>query len=234
MLGFLLAPNNMPFAVAITVMVVIAGLEGATSVLGQGLSQLLEGLVPSVEADTDIDFEGTDTSVSGQIEGASGLSRLLGWLHIGRVPILILFVVFLTIFGLSGFVIQSLLASIIGVMAPASVASIPAGLAAVAGVRVLGGAIAHLIPKDETSAVSTSTFIGRVAVPVRGTARQGSPAEAKLVDQHGATHYVLIEPDSVDEAFHAGDYVLIISQHGAVYRAIRNISEAMLDNTTQA
>ncbi|KAI1695020.1 hypothetical protein Ddc_21579 [Ditylenchus destructor] len=57
----------------------------------------------------------------------------------------------------------------------AGLAAVPAGLATVRG---LGALIAHIIPQDETSAVSEQSLVGRVGVVVTGVARRGLAAQA--------------------------------------------------------
>lgn len=220
MLEFLAAEGNMPFSVSLLVMLIIAVLEGVTTLLGAGLSDLLETVVPGIEVDVD----GPD------LEGTGTLSRLLGWLRIGQVPALMLLVIFLTAFGLIGLSMQSLLMQSVGIMLPAAVAWLPAILAAIPMVRVLGGGLALVMPKDETDAVSEQTFIGRIAVITLGIARQGSPAEAKLKDQHGQTHYLMVEPDLADETFPHGTAVILVRQQGAHFTAIRNTSDALVDS----
>lgn len=220
MFEFLAADGNLPFSVALLVMLLIAVLEGVATLFGAGLSSLLDSFIPGI----DTDFHGPD------LEGSGSLSRLLGWLRIGQVPALILLVVFLTAFGLIGLVMQSLLMHSIGLMLPAVIAWLPATLIAMPAVRVVGGGLAIIMPKDETDAVSEQSFIGRIAVITLGVARQSSPAEAKLKDQHGQTHYVMIEPDLADETFPQGTTVILVRQRGAHFTAIRNTSDALVDN----
>ena len=229
MLNFLFAPANTPFAVALTVMMAFAFLEGVTSVFGQALSGLIEGFLPDMDASVDID---SPTAIDGEPAlGDTALSRLLGWLHIGRVPVLVLLVLFLTCFGLGGYILQALVTSIASTFIPPVIASLLAAFVAILMVRSLGGVLGRVLPSDETSAVSGDSFIGRIAVIIRGTARQGSPAEAKLTDQHGAAHYILLEPDMAAEELMTGEPLLVVARRGATYRAIRNPSSAMSDGT---
>jgi hypothetical protein len=81
--------------------------------------------------------------------------------------------------------------------------------------------------QEESDAVSTQSFVGKIAVVMRGEARKGFPAEAKLRDLQGATHYVLVEPDEENAVFPAGSEVLLTEQAGAVFRAIINPSRAL-------
>ena len=160
---------------------------------------------------------------------AGPLSQVLGWLCVGRVPILVLIIVFLCAFGLGGFLLQALARGLAGFPLPPALVSLPAFAAAVPAVRYAGLGLARIMPKEETDAVSEKTFIGRVAVVIRGEARRGLPAEAKLRDHHGQTHYVLVEPDEDGAKFSQGAEVLIVHQSGSTYRVIANTNAAMSD-----
>lgn len=223
MIAFVLAGQNLPFAVAITLMLLIALLEGITTILGMGLSSILESLMPDadIDMDMDADMDGAD------VQPASTLSRMLSWLRIGQVPVLVLLVIFLTAFGLLGFGIQSVASRMLGAFLPAALATIAAIALSLPVVRLLGGVLARIMPKDETEAVAEKSFIGRVAVITTGKARSGSPAQGRLNDRFGQSHYVMIEPDDADEEFVQGTEVLLVSQQGATFRAIQNTSAAL-------
>lgn len=246
MFDFALAPENLPFSVALAVMLGIAVLEGVTALFGAALSGLIDALLPDslsaaeidvdfdLDADADLDID-ADMDADVGVDGADGLgaptalSKLLGWLCVGRVPVLILFVAFLMIFGLVGLFLQSAVHSVSGFLLPGWVAAVPTFFVALPCVRVIGRGLAYIIPKDETSAVSSATFVGRVATITLGTARRGEPAQAKLHDQHGQAHYVMVEPDIASESFDSGSEVILVSRRGSLFRAIRNTSDAMVD-----
>ena len=135
-------------------------------------------------------------------------------------------------FGLFGLGVQAVANFILGAMLPAWLAAIPVLVVAVLCVRVFGSVLARIMPKEETDAVSSKTFIGRVAIVVTGTARTGHPAQAKLRDEHGHTHYVMVEPDvdGDDTDYPTGTDVLLVSQAGAVFRAIRNPNPSLVDS----
>lgn len=141
-----------------------------------------------------------------------------------------LLVIFLTAFGLIGLGLQSVAHRTLGSLLPGSFASIPAVLLGFPIVRLCGGILGKLMPKDETEAVAEASFIGRIAVVILGNASPGNPAEAKLKDKFGQTHYVMVEPDESDERFEKGTQVVLISQQGAVFKAIRNKSDALVDD----
>lgn len=226
MLEFLTATENIPFSVALLVMFGIAVLEGITSLLGFALSNLLDSLLP--ELDYAVDLE---TSVD--IETPSHFSRLLGWLRIGQVPVLMLFVIFLTSFALIGLALQSFSHSAIGSFLPSLVMSIPAVLLALPVVRFFGGILGKIMPKDETDAVKEESLIGHIATITIGSAKAGSPAEAKVRDHHGTTHYIMVEPDSDTEVLTRQHSLLLVRKSGSIFKAIINTNTALADSAEQ-
>lgn len=217
-IAFLLADQNLPFTVALAVMLLIAALEGVGLVLGWQLSTTLESLLPDFNVDLD----------SPDIQGGA-LSRLLGWLRIGKVPVLMLLIIFLTAFGLIGLLLQSITHDLFGFLWPALPATVPAFLAALPVMRLLAKGLEKIMPRVETSAVSSDSFIGKIAYITLGTANQGQPAQAKLTDSFGATHYIMVEPDITGESFTTGTAVILVSRTGFRFRAIRNTNAALTD-----
>ncbi|MCL2625491.1 MAG: YqiJ family protein [Cystobacterineae bacterium] len=207
-MSLFLAEQSLPFTVALIVMLVLAVLEGASLLIGtSGLSEMI---------DSAFDF---DIDADADIHGHGGL---LGWLHFGRVPVLMLLILFLTSFGIAGLLIQMLAASIVSHFLPAWLASIGAFFAAVPAVRTGGFVLEKILPKDESSAVSLDALIGRAGIVVTGTARVGKAAQARVRDEHGRSHYVMVEPDNEDSVFERGTEILLIKRLGAKYQAIRN------------
>ncbi|MEI2743803.1 MAG: OB-fold-containig protein [Candidatus Competibacter sp.] len=200
------APESWLFTVAVLLLLAIAILEGLALLIGLSLSGLLDHLLPDA---------------AHGIEGVS--DSWLGWLHIGKVPILVLLVILLTAFAVIGYTINSVIHGGFGFYPPAPVSAVAAFLGALPVVRMSGAAIARLIPRDETTAVSFDSLVGRMAVVVSGTARAGYPAEARVKNLHGQTLYVRVEPEGSDLAFGAGESVLLIRQiAGSRFLAISN------------
>ena len=231
MLEFLARDGNLPFLASLGVMIGIALLEGVGAIVGLGFSRLFDNLVPDSLSgvETDFDFDGVDADIGdvGDVAvpgtaGAGLMSSVLGWLCVGRVPILILLIWFLTAFGLLGLVLQGLVNASLGFMLPAALASVPALVIAFPSVRLFGQAFSKWVPKEQTTALSMDTFIGMVAIIVRGRARPGRPAEAKLRDRFGQTHYLLVEPDSDTGMFAEGDEVLLVRRAGKRFWGIPN------------
>lgn len=205
---FLLSDGNYLFTGALMLMLVLALLEGALSVLGAGMSQVIDGILPDV-----------NIGVDGELPDG-GISRLLSWIRVGRVPFIMLLVIFLTAFGLAGLAMQSLLAHLVNWLLPAWLAWLPVMFVALPVTRFGAGLLSRCLLKDETQAISGQDFIGHVAQITVGEARRGSPAEARFRDQYGTTHYLMVEPDS-DETFVQGDSLLLVSQQGSSYLGIR-------------
>ncbi len=210
MLSFLTDPANLPFAAALAVMVLIVLIETAAVLLGAGFSGLLDGLAPDLNMDADV-----------SVAAPSAFAQVLSWLRVGEVPLLMLLLLALTVFGLSGLLIQLAVRANTGSLLPPLLAAIPACFISLSLVRVLGGLLGKYMPKDETAAVSAQSLLGRNAVILAGTAKAGSPAQAKVHDQHGLAHYLLAEPEQEGDIFAAGEQVVLVSQQGAVFKAAR-------------
>ncbi|QTA90780.1 YqiJ family protein [Desulfonema magnum] len=229
MIAFILATENIPFAIALGLMVGIGLLEGVTTLLGFGASSFIDSFLPDMDVDVDADMD-IDADV-GDIGAPNALSNLLSWFNIGRVPVLVLMVLFLFGFGMTGLIIQSAAHDITGQLLPGLLSSALAFGVAIFFVKFSGMAVAKIIPKDETEAVSETSFIGRIAVITLGTAKQGHPAQAKLRDQYGQTHYVMVEPDTEKSIFETGSEVLLVRQAGAVFYAIPNTSSVLAESS---
>jgi hypothetical protein len=138
------------------------------------------------------------------------------------VPALILLLTLLGSFGSFGLLLQSLFKSFTGGLAPAWLAALPAFALSLPTVRIVGGIFARLIPQEETSAISRASFVGRTALVTTGVATVGNPAQAKLTDEHGQTHYLLVEPEVAGVELRAGTTVIVTGQSGVVFTAVAN------------
>jgi hypothetical protein len=219
MTHFLTAASNLPFTVALGLMGLLVVVELIGFLAGMGVSDLLHGHLPEfAEAD------------GAEVAGDSFAGRFIGWLGIGRVPALIVFAVFLASFGLVGLGLQAASASLTGALLPALLAAPAAFFLALPCVRVGSLLLGHVLPRDESQVASRRSLVGHVATVVLGQARAGSPAQAKVRDDAGQMQYVMVEPDSLDDAFGPGDAVLLVAQHGAAFRARRADAALLLES----
>ena len=210
MLEFLTAASNLPFSVALALMLLLVLVELVGFIAGLGVSDLLHGHLPEfAEAD------------GAEVASDSFAGRFIGWLGIGKVPALIVLALFLTGFGLLGLALQALATAWFGALLPAWIAAPAAFFLALPWVRVSALVLARVLPRDETQVASRRSLVGHVATIVIGQARAGSPAQAKVRDDVGQTQYVMVEPDTADAEFATGDAVLLVAQAGPLFRARR-------------
>jgi hypothetical protein len=193
--GVLFAAETWPFVAAMVLLLLIAAMEGLSLLVGVSAFHWFDHWLPALSH-----------AEHGPID------KGLGWLHVGRVPVLALLVIFLAAFAMTGFALNMAAQRLWGLWLPVWL-SIP--IAAATGlpiVRILGAGVARLVPSDESFAVTLDSLVGRVATVLGGTARNGYPAEAKVLNQHGQTLYVMVEPDTVGAIFEAGASVLLVRQ----------------------
>lgn len=200
---FLFAQQNIPFAVAVGVMLVFALIEVGGLLFGTSAS---EGLDQALDVDAESD--------------ASAGGGPLAWLHFGSIPTFIFITLCSMGFGLGGYLVQWAVASSTGRLLPLWVA-IPIALVTMTiAVRVLGGLLKKNVLQEQSEAVNTEEFTGSLATITLGETRRGQPTQAKLKDRFGTTHYVLIEPLMPDATFRTGEEVLLVERHGAVFKVI--------------
>jgi hypothetical protein len=226
---WLTAPGSTPFTVALLVMLGLTVVELVSLLTGVSLNDAVDELVvPHADLETVGDAP-TGMEVTSP-DGPNVVGRFLAWLYVGTVPVLMVFIVFLTVFGLIGLFAQHLLRAVLGAALPGIVAAPIVAVACLPVVRACTGGLARVLPRDESSAVDAATFVGRTALVTGGDARVGMPAQARLTDQFGTTHYVLVEPEDAEDTFPIGSLVLLLRQTGGGrFSAIANPNAALVD-----
>ncbi|HEU0043167.1 OB-fold-containig protein [Sphingomonas sp.] len=185
-----LTPAYLPFAIAFAVMIGIGLIES----IGLGLGHL----------DLDADM------------GADGHGGVLDWLGLGReLPILIWLTSLLGCFTVAGTAIQQIAESLQGAPLPWPGAVGGALLAGGALNTLAANALARILPRFETSVISTDDLLRQRGTVLEGAARRGAPARVKVVDRHGQAHVVLVEPHDDADIIAAGETVLIVRRDGA-------------------
>lgn len=200
----------LPFSIALLTMFAIAILEGVGMLLGATISSLLDALVP--DFDTNVDLEVSQ----------NGLTKLLGWMNVGRVPLLIIIIAFLTVFGLAGLVIQFFVNGLIGIYLNVWIAVAITLAVSLPMTKSFTNILQKILPQDETSVISSSDFIGKVAVITLGQSTKGYPAEAKFTDIHGQTHYLMVEPEEDGIVFKQGESIILSKENSSGFYAIKN------------
>lgn len=196
-LYLLWSEENYIFSAAIFLMLGIAVLEGLLMVVGFGISNTIQHMFPNIDA-PELELQTTEINT---------FTEFFSWLKKGKVPVLMLFIVFLTVFGLIGLGLQYLTMNKVSqyiMIIPTLIVSLPI-------VSYTSLYLSKIMPRDETTAVSKITFVGKIAEITNGTTMKGMPTEAKVVDDFNYTHYIMVEPLSEAETFKKGDKVLVYS-----------------------
>jgi hypothetical protein len=212
-MNLLLANETWPFAIAGLLILSIGVIEGIALLIGTTATGWLDSLL----------HHSPDGLLHHSPDAPDTADSWLGWLHLGKVPLLVLLVLFLALFALVGFALNLAAAGVFGALLPPLIAAPVSAVASLPLMRVCAGGVAHMIPSDQTYAVSLDALIGRMAVIVSGTARLGYPAQAKVTSEHGQVHYVMVEPNAADVTFTQNDAVLLVKRlSGTRFQAIRN------------
>lgn len=195
-------------------------MQSAIAFIGQGdnivfaSALVLMALIGLVEA---VGLGGAAIGVDGH---ADVDSDFLGWLGLGQLPLLVLLVVFLALFGVIGLSFQQLMVALTGETLTPWLAAPVAAAAALPATALLARPLARILPRDETTAISLDTLVGRRAVIVTGRAAPGNPARARVRDQFGYDHYVMAEPDNAGQSFGEGEEIILVRRHDHIFRAI--------------
>jgi hypothetical protein len=198
-MNFFLLPESLPYVAALGVLIALGIIEGLSLLFGASAWHWLDGMV-----------------------GHEPPDGFLGWLHVGRAPLLVLVAIFLTMFATTGLVINMLGAGWLHLVPPRWASMPLAVLASIPVMRGLGAGIGRLMPREETYAVSFASLVGRVATML-GHARVGYAAQAKTSDGQGHTLYLMVEPDETVGELAIGSDVLLVRQiDGSRFVAIPN------------
>lgn len=199
MIEFWLADENIFFSAAILLMFAI------------GILQLV-GL-----SDFGPDF-GTDIDPDADLDGAGeGLLSLIG---IGRLPFLMLLVLFLALFGIIGLAGQEFYSGLFGWLLTPWLAVPAAAVVSLPLTGLLARPLSRVIPSDETTAIDIDMLVGRRGTIEIGKAEIGSPARAKVIDLHGHGHFVMVEPANDGEIFRQAEEVLLVRREEGLFKII--------------
>ena len=186
---FILHSSNFVFTIPLLIVAIIAGLEIVGAVLGISLTTI------------DIDIN---------IDSAShpNLTGVFGWAGHGNVPFIIWLCILFTCFGVTGLCINFVLLEVFSTTFSQILTAPVALIAAAIPTKIFSRIIARIIPREESSVVNTSSFIGKLAVVTAGKATKTMSAEASLLDEHGQRHYMLVRPESNIEIHHGTEIIL--------------------------
>lgn len=207
MLEFFLADYNLPFAIALCFVLTLSMLEGLGLVIGLSLMSLIEQFTP-LDIDTELDVT------------SGGLTGVLGWLCLHRLPLLIWLVVILSAFSFFGITLNYLSIINFNYIFPKVVLVFSSLVFSVYFTKVVSQPLSKILPKNETAAISKSSFKGLIAKITIGKATFESPAEAVIHDHHGQKHYVMVAPEIEKYTFESGSEVVLVEKQEKYWLAI--------------
>lgn len=208
MFALLFSDANVVFSVAIGVVFGLTILELFGLLFGISLMGLIDDISP-LDIDNNLDLSEV------------GVSPLLSWLSLDRLPLMIWLVLLLLCFGLVGYSLNFISFSVFGATI-STLFTVP--IATILGLLLtgrIGSVLARLLPKNESSAIDTEDFVGSIATITVGEAVIDSPAEAKLIDNFKQAHYIMVEPMEAAERFVAGDRIILVSKQTHCWQATR-------------
>jgi hypothetical protein len=195
-MNFLLMSGVTPFTISLLVLAGLVLTEFLLLLVGTHFFGLADDLLPDFDYGADSD--------------GMGFGKALYFVGFGKVPFLMVLMSFLASFGLSGYGIQSIAQKFVGAVFPLALA-VPA--AVVVGLLLtsrITSVLARIMPKDQTSAVSEASLIGREAVITYGTATAELPATAEVIDEHGRTHHIQLKASAAGESIEEGRKALLV------------------------
>jgi len=223
-------PDLISFSVALILLLALVVLEIGGALLGFSLLGVDGDAGLDIDADLDVDMDvdaDFDASSGTSLDGVqSGLTGILSFLGIGKVPFGVWLLAFLTLFGITGLIGQQISQSLINTFIPWQIA-VPAVFIAISPVlSKFCTLLSRLVPSLETAAVDQNSLISRPARIIQGTARIDLSAQAKVTDVHGNPHYVRVVPmsDDVENGggeFPTGTNVRLVSVENGLYRAVK-------------
>jgi hypothetical protein len=196
-MGLFFAPQCLPFAIAAVMLAALTLIEMLCLLVGFSLGEAFDK--------ADIDDHG----------GAG----LFSWINVGGVPILILVLLVLGIFAISGFVIQGIALAVWQPL-PAVAASLAAFFVSMPAVRFSSEFVARIVPRDETYAVDLADFIGRTGEVTVGPLDQGLPGRIRVKDRHGNWHVMRARAAKDEAPIPIGAEALIVDRVADVFVAI--------------
>lgn len=198
-MDIMLAPEVRTFVLCVAAMTCLLLFELiCATIIGAGPSSLLEGLV---------DFDGT-------------AHPALNWLLMREVPLMVVIGNAVAIYGAGGLAAQLGFRMVTDAWLPAWSGHTAAAAAATLGHAAFSACVRRF-RLFHTTAVSSDSFIGQPFLLISDTAEEGSPGEAKWVDEYQQAHYVMLSPAQPGVVFRRGDVVYPTARDGASFIAER-------------
>lgn len=160
-IDFIFAAENAPFTIAATVMLMIGGLELFSLLVGHSLSGMVDHFMPdalsgdlSVDLDLPTDIH-TDIDLNAHPDAHLPFAvEFLNWFYIGKMPFLMVLVIFMMSFSTTGYLMNEIMFSITEHRLSTELGSLIAFLLCLFPMHFLSAIIYTIMPKDESEAIS--------------------------------------------------------------------------------
>lgn len=229
---------------ALEILLLMTGLSGMVDIDGpdvDGLDVLgdFEGMDAStIAAEMEIDpgiaaqIEAEVSATSGDAAGSGAqvasdttsiFGTVLDFMGLRRtgLPLTVSVALFAACFSGIGLSAQIIIHSLSTMMLPSwiivPIVIVPASILT----RKLSRFVAYVLPKDETSSISSRNLGRRRGVVTVGTARKDHPAEVKIIDHYNNAHYIMLEPLSAEDEIPEQSEVLVIRRRNGDLRIVR-------------
>ena len=196
-MSWFLLPGLQPFTIAAAVLLALVAIEIAGTLTGAALSDLTEML---------------------PVEHA--MDSALGWLNLGRVPLLMLLMLLLGLFSAGGMVLQAVADASIGLLPPFAAIAASAAFA----LLTTGAAsklVARILPREESYALSDEDLLGKIGTVTVGPLESHAVGKISVSDAHGNRHFPRARPAIAGDVIEIGAEVLIVDMKHREYRVIR-------------
>lgn len=202
-------PSNISFSIALCLMFLFGILEVLLALIGGGSRSLIDQLLPE-----DLEHKYKYRASKKR----SWMRKILDWICLGHVPLFIWLIIFLGVFSITGLIIQGVTHYFTDMMFNVVLITVACFFLCMPLVRFCVQIVAKILPQDDLPMLYSDDLIGCIAIIVYGEARVNAPAKAKVQDQQGLTHYVMVEPDH-DVALCAGSSIVLTQKTNKGFQA---------------
>lgn len=210
MIEVLYHSENVVFTSCLAIFFLLTFLEIIFFMLGFGVSSLFDSIIPEFELPA---------------PGSPNIGKwevLLGWLTLGQIPPYFFLLLFLATFGTIGSLLQYAFFSVLDSPMVFWLAVPIAFVLSVPFIRVGVKLIKKALPKEDTSALMENEIIGKIVNIPLGQATYDTSAEAKFVDKHGQTHYIMIVSADKNKCYNSQDDLIVVKkEENHLYRVKR-------------
>ncbi|WP_167856138.1 OB-fold-containig protein [Natronospirillum operosum] len=206
MFGQWMDPAFLPFMAAGLAVLVLTAVELSALLFGLALSDALDNMLPRVDIE------------SGEAPG------IFSWLGFGKAPFLVVLVVILATFSVSGIVIQHTVLGLLGFTLWPLLAVVLALLITMPSASFLAGVLARVIPSEETSGIHRNELVGCHGHIAQGVATHDRLAEAQIAGPRGLRHWIMVRAER-GEQLSPGTPVRIIAREDRTVFMARRVED---------